>query len=385
MEVSNLPSAPKIETTILQVPYENLKKLLRTRARIAEKDVNAILSGFTDADVKDFTKEEAEKHLDSLIDRLQGLKRKLDETNDSEEKEISRCRARLEHLGALSENDRNARWNETRVDRIIIDYMLRCGYYDSAVKYAEGAGIKELVDLDLFLSACKVVDALRRCDASEALAWCADNRSRLKKLKSKFEFRLRVQEFVELVRSNQRMEAISYARKHLAPWGATHMQELQQAVALLAFKPTTTCPAYAQLFCKSQWRSLVEQFQLDNYRLANLTTQPLLSLYLQAGLSALKTPVANEEDYSIDDPLHLPSFRQLAAPLPTAKHMHSKLVCRISGELMTDENPPMVLPNGYVYSRKAMEEMAAKNNGKVSCPRTDATFLFSELEKAFIS
>ena len=29
-----------------------------------------------------------------------------------------------------------------------------------------------------------------------------------------------------------------------------------------------------------------------------------------------------------------------------------------------------VLPNGYVYSEKAVQQMAAGNGGKVTCPRT---------------
>lgn len=38
--------------------------------------------------------------------------------------------------------------------------------------------------------------------------------------------------------------AINYARKHLAPWGQSHMKELQQAMATLAFKKDTDCPNY---------------------------------------------------------------------------------------------------------------------------------------------
>jgi macrophage erythroblast attacher len=45
-----------------------------------------------------------------------------------------------------------------------------------------------------------VLEALRAHACGPALAWCADNRARLKKIKSTLEFRLRVQEFLELVR-----------------------------------------------------------------------------------------------------------------------------------------------------------------------------------------
>lgn len=63
-------------------------------------------------------------------------------------------------------------------------------------------------------------------------------------LQSKFEFQLRLQEFIELVRAENLMRALSYARKYLAPWGATHMKELQRVLAILAFKSSTECAQY---------------------------------------------------------------------------------------------------------------------------------------------
>ena len=39
----------------------------------------------------------------------------------------------------------------------------------------------------------------------------------------------------------------------------------------------------------------------------------------------------------------------LGRPLPYAHCAQSRLVCPISGHVMNENNPPMVLPNGYVY------------------------------------
>jgi macrophage erythroblast attacher len=52
---------------------------------------------------------------------------------------------------------------------------------------------------------------------------------------------------------------------------------------------------------------------------------------------------------------------------------------------MDTENPPQVLPNGYVYSTKALKEMAEKNGGKITCPRTGLVCNYTELVKAYIS
>lgn len=169
-------------------------------------------------------------------------------------------------------------------------------------------------------------------------------------------------------------------------------------------------------------------------------------LTIQAGLSALKTPLSLEPGCCREDPLHLPAFRTLAEGLPFAKHVHSKLICAISHTLMNEHNPPAALPSGcveghggyrreamegclenkledlqwrclglhalgsplalgllagelclstssppfpplsrYVYSQKALHEMAAANSGRVTCPRTGFSCEVSELRRVYIS
>lgn len=63
-------------------------------------------------------------------------------------------------------------------------------------------------------------------------------------LQSKLEFLLRLQEFVEFVKVKNFIQAIAYARKHLAPWGSVHMKELQRVTATLVFRSNTNCTPY---------------------------------------------------------------------------------------------------------------------------------------------
>eukprot|EP00252_Welwitschia_mirabilis_P001752 TRINITY_DN1168_c0_g1_i1.p1 TRINITY_DN1168_c0_g1~~TRINITY_DN1168_c0_g1_i1.p1 ORF type:complete len:407 (+),score=91.08 TRINITY_DN1168_c0_g1_i1:252-1472(+) len=380
----HLSEALKLEHQLMRVPFEHLKKSMRTSSRTVEKEMSAVMSGVAEAAEKDMSKEEAVQHLSSLVSRLQGLKRKLDESNKNEQLQVQRCRARLDHLSMLkSENQQE--WNSVRVKRILVDYMLRLSYYDTATKLAESTNIQDLVDIDVFLDAKKVVESLQNKDCGPALAWCNENKSKLKKVKSKFEFQLRLQEFIELVRRDCSMDAVLYARKYLASWGATNMKELQHVMAALAFRSNTDCAAYRTLFEPSQWDNLVAQFKQEFCKLYGMTVEPLLNIYLQAGLSVLKTPFCYEENCTKEDPLSQESFRNLATNLPFSKHIHSKLVCYISKELMDEHNPPMVLPNGYVYSFKALDAMAKKNNGRVICPRTNFECNFTDLTKAYIS
>ncbi|GFQ06435.1 macrophage erythroblast attacher [Phtheirospermum japonicum] len=408
-----LAESLKLEHQLLRVPFEHYKKTIRANHRTVEKEVSAVITGVSSAADSDLSRDDAVHQLNSLVSRLQGLKRKLEEGSRTEHMQAQRCRTRLEHLES-AEVDNLSEWNNIRLKRILVDYMLRMSYYDTAVKLAESSNIQyvkfsvdwnhilpvfdvgikmiyprvlDLVDIDVFLEAKKVIDALQKKEVAPALAWCADNKSRLKKSKSKFEFQLRLQEFIELVRAENNMQAIMYARKYLSPWGATHLKELQRAMATLAFKSSTECAIYKVLFEEKQWDYLADQFKQEFFKLYGMTLEPLLNIYLQAGLSALKTPFrfCYEDDCTKEDPLSQESFRKLALPLPYSKQHHSKLVCYISKELMDTENPPLVLPNGYVYSTKALEDMSNQNNGKITCPRTGLVCEYKEVVKAYIS
>nr|GMD01973.1 macrophage erythroblast attacher [Ipomoea batatas] len=383
-KLSQLTESLKLEHQFLRVPFEHYKKTIRSNHRIVEKEISAVISGVGDATDSDLSGDEAAQRLNSLVSRLQGLKRKLEESGRMENLQAQRCRARLDHLESMDVENLSD-WNRTRLKRILVDYMLRMSYYDTATKFAESSNIEDLVDIDVFLEAKKVIDALHNKEVAPALAWCVDNKSRLKKSKSKFEFQLRLQEFIEMVRAENMMRAITYARKYLAPWGSTHMKELQRVMATLAFRSNTECAIYKVLFDAKQWDYLVDQFKQEFCKLYGMTLEPLLNIYLQAGLSALKTPLCYEDDCTKEDPLSQESFRKLAQPLPYSKQHHSKLVCYITKELMDTENPPLVLPNGYVYSTKALEEMAKKNDGRITCPRTSYSCNYTDLVKAYIS
>lgn len=63
-------------------------------------------------------------------------------------------------------------------------------------------------------------------------------------------------------------------------------------------------------------------------------------------------------------------FQKLAQELPYSKHEHSRLICPVTLEVMNEHNPPMVASDGAVYSEKAVQQIAAQNQGKFKNPRT---------------
>ena len=52
---------------------------------------------------------------------------------------------------------------------------------------------------------------------------------------------------------------------------------------------------------------------------------------------------------------------------------------------MDEHNPPIMLPNGEIYSQKAILEMCEKNNGVLTCPQTNEVFKMDQITKIFLS
>ena len=132
--------------------------------------------------------------LDGMLSALGGLKRKLDESTKSESAQITRCKSRVEHLLSLGPygTGRALNWNKKRMKRLVLDYLLRQGYHQTALQaVGEDETLAHLLELDIFRSAQAIVDSLKVRKCGFALEWCARHRSKLKKIKSKLEFKLR--------------------------------------------------------------------------------------------------------------------------------------------------------------------------------------------------
>lgn len=77
-KLTQLAESLKLEHQFLRVPFEHYKKTIRTNHRVIEKDLSSVLSGVSEAaDRDEMSDDEAVNHLNSLVSKLQGLKRKV--------------------------------------------------------------------------------------------------------------------------------------------------------------------------------------------------------------------------------------------------------------------------------------------------------------------
>ena len=95
-------------------------------------------------------------------------------------------RKRVQHLKDLYEIPSLAdvkydEWSRIRLDRLLVDYLLRSGYAESARALAREKDIEALVDLDVFVRCHQIEESLRNGNAAEGLAWCQEHKPMMKK------------------------------------------------------------------------------------------------------------------------------------------------------------------------------------------------------------
>lgn len=99
------------------------------------------------------------------------------------------------------------------------------------------------------------------------------------------------------------------------------------------------------LYC--HWRNVLSAGPLPS---ASIQKMDLLTKILRSSTFCLSQCYKEDGNSKNPDcPVCSKSLNKLAQPLPMAHCANSRLVCKISGEVMNENNPPMMLPNGYVY------------------------------------
>ncbi|CAG0917946.1 unnamed protein product [Notodromas monacha] len=395
-EMSDLKS---LEHPTLKVPYEVLNKKFRAAQKNIDREASYLQSAVAEMERQLQSKSNGDvlpqnaqvvKLIDTILEKITTLKRKAEESLTEECDAAKLCKIRVDHLSEMDTTDEAtlAVWKQRRLDRMLVEHLLRAGHYNTAVRLAQDAGIEELTNADLFLVSREVEDSLMKHETTRCLAWCHDNRSRLRKLKSSLEFNVKMQEFIELVKSGRRLEAIKHARKQFSAMEEDYTEAMKHFMGLLAMSKDTQVQPYKDMLSEDRWKYLVELFRSDNQKLYQMSNQSVFSVALQAGLSALKTPHCYKKGIEYrnpDCPVCQDPLNSLADSLPYALRARSKLICYISGLPLNEHNQPLMLPNGHVYGELALQQMAVENDdGKIMCPRTKKVYTLKECEKIYV-
>ncbi|XP_070256791.1 E3 ubiquitin-protein transferase MAEA isoform X4 [Myotis yumanensis] len=310
------------EYPTLKVPYETLNK----RFRAAQKNIDRETSHVTMV-VAELEKtlsscpavDSVVSLLDGVVEKLSVLKRKAVESIQAEDESAKLCKRRIEHLKEHSSDQPAAAslWKRKRMDRMMVEHLLRCGYYNTAVKLARQSGIETRTE------------ALQPGRGEPAGRGAAGHGH----------------------------AGLPARHPHLPLQGPAGPGPVEDADPAVPVRQLPAAPAGEQL---------------------RVHPHP-------AGRPLGHKDACYKEDGSSrspDCPVCSRSLNKLAQPLPMAHCANSRLVCKISGDVMNENNPPMMLPNGYVYGYNSL--LSIRQDDKVVCPRTKEVFHFSQAEKVYI-
>ncbi|CAG8970712.1 hypothetical protein HYALB_00001493 [Hymenoscyphus albidus] len=391
-----------LDQPLIRLPFELLRKNFKVAHFTVEKEGSAVKTAVRETANASLTAssspDEVLKNVDSMLARMKGLKRKLAACQEEETRLQQQSVSRIRHLAQLYEMQslddvKYEEWSRTRLDRLLVDYLLRHGYKESASALSKEKGIEDLVDVETFVQMSKIRESLRNQRVNEALAWCAENKKELRKMESKLEFMLRFQQYIELVRTQEQsklLESIAHAKKYLLPFKDLYPKEVQQACGLLAFPPGTRAEAYSEIYSPHRWTILANLFMQTHNTLLALPPVPLLHIALSAGLSALKTPSCHSSHLSSSIsptssscittsvcPICSTELNDLARNVPYANHTKSHV-----------ESDLVMLPNRRVYATQRLEEYSRKAglaDGMIKDLRTGEVFKMENTKKVYIS
>lgn len=381
--------AQQLEHSLVSVPREALLHVSRNAQKVVAKEMADVVS-------KANGDENVRERLGAMAAELRNLKRKLQNSNEQSTMHLQKMRQRVQYLLDPNADHAGKMW----LNRVIVDHILRQGCFETGSKLAERENLSDFIDFEAFQTARNVQEDLRAHSCSKALAWFGANRAKLTRLGSSFEFKLRLQEFVEMIRPSAQspahvqklQDSIIYARSHLSGFFDKHFQEIQEVLGCLVFvgdpaAPQAVSQVRDRIFSPDRWLDLEKTFYGLHLALNGLPMQSLLTFCLQAGLSSLRTPWCCKDSEANE---HLPEcpvcfapLFDLAQPLAATVRQQSSLVCRISGCVMAEKNPPVALPNGNVYSKAGLLALPS-SEGLLQCPQSNALFHPDLLKPVFI-
>lgn len=385
----------KIPYEVLNQGYRNLHRDMETKRSNVRKTCEKLLSNFGTEGNEPIEVDEIRQ---DFLDAYEAWKRFQDSVRAAmaqmdwytESLLNTTARLRLEVYPKPDETEL-CRWkiDRDRTSRLICSYLLRCGRLRTAHLLSTKIGIlsANVHEITQFELAQGVYDSIKARETDLVHAWITEHRQKLRKMKSKLELAVRIQDTISLLQKGHRLEALKYAREHLRltemhELSAEDVKEVNQVWALVALGKATKIVPYSMLMDENRYESLAELFREEFWRLFDLPYQSAFSLSLQCGLAAYKTPQCTPGGNSKCIICQTTVF-PLADGLPHAHTGLSIVRCAFSGELINEDNPPWMVPKtGRVYGEQSLARLT--RDDKFHCIATDEWVARKDLLRLYI-
>lgn len=169
-----------LESALLKLPQELLKTSFKAQQKTVERDVTWIQNTMRQLHNTP-SSQDSSRVLAAIIERLQNLRERMIVLHESEQSYAEVMRARLTHMEHLTDPDQSKSETDKRMQRMLIEFLLRQGLSEIARKLANDGDISRLLDIELFVSSQRIVNNLKARNTEDCLNWCNKNKTLLRK------------------------------------------------------------------------------------------------------------------------------------------------------------------------------------------------------------
>lgn len=139
-----------IEHSTLKVPYESLNKQYRNVQKSIDRDCSSLnqammsLEKVSKSETATISRGDLISAFTGLVDKLKAMKKRARDLKTEEDELLELMSKRVDHLKECHSGSLSVvkGFRRARTDRIIIDYFLRSGFYQSAQLLATKANIQ---------------------------------------------------------------------------------------------------------------------------------------------------------------------------------------------------------------------------------------------------
>lgn len=374
-----------VDKTFVQTP---LKCILNT-FRLFQKDLErhiTVITLFIEKKMDHLSDEEALEKLNTIIQKLESLKKKTAEIRLILNKCVRRLYNRLRtihseadiEMESLKRNFQMEMFSH-RYNWLIDEFLCRNGYFESEEVFRERYDLESYTDVDVYKEYLHIMAELKKHNTEPALSWSQKFKSQLKKIDMNIESELHLQHVINLVVDKKHAEAINYIKKNVAkPWGSISV-DIRFIITHIGLNNSLDT---FKDFINRRWKKVIKLFSKVYSDITGIPHRPTLELLLKAGISTIKSDHCTVGK-STKCPTCIRELEDIVPLLPSLSKTRSFIVCPYTGELMDENNPPFTIPSGKVYSEKCIMSHIDESANFV-CPDTKEEVPISKIARLFI-
>ncbi|KYN97101.1 hypothetical protein PGSY75_1330500 [Plasmodium gaboni] len=394
-DMKSLLCLNSLDKSFIQVPLNCILNTFRNIQKEIEKNF-MIITLFIEKKLKNLGDDVCIEKLNTMLEKLQVLKRKVNESKMLLNKYIRRLVNRLKYI--YFEGDiqvQNLKYDfrfqnyEKRINWLINEYLCTYGYFDTVSIFCKRYNLEDYSDKDVYKEYIYIINELIKHNTQPALDFCQKYKSQLKKIDSNMESELHLQYVIQLIFENKYLEAIEYIKKTVSQPHGCIESDLKYIITHIALysnnnnnNNNNNKMKKLKKFNDNRWKKIINLFKRVYSDISGLSTNPLLELLLKAGISVIKTDHCGKKT-STKCPTCIKELKNTINKLPNIQKTKSFLVCPYTNEVMDENNPPFTTPTGYVFSEKAIS-LFLKSDEIFECPITNEKYRMDEFSRLFI-